>query len=187
MTEAGPPRFKLAKALGITRMGARRSVLALAAAAFPAALVTSMVLPPRPLLLWNASPSSPVGLYAVTAPSILRKGDLIVAWPPPKARRMAAARSYLPFNVPLVTRVAAVAGDRDCARGNRILINGRFASVRRESDPSGRQMPRWSGCVRLRHGEKFLLSSGPLAFDGRYFGVTRASEAVGKARLLWTR
>ena len=146
----------------------------------------SIVRPRTPLLVWNASPSSPVGLYAVTSGSGVRVGDMVVAWPPPAYRRMAAARSYLPFHVPLVKRVAAVAGDRVCARRERILVNGRPAGLRRMRDPSGRTMPWWSGCRRLRPGELFLLSTaGPLAFDGRYFGVTGASELVGRARRLW--
>ena len=152
------------------------------------AVALSLLRPPRPLLVWNASPSSPVGLYAVKSVSGVRVGDVVVAWPPPAYRRMAAARSYLPFHVPLVKRVAAVAGDRVCARQERILINGRPVAVRRTRDRAGRPMPRWSGCRRLRPSELFLLSAaGPLAFDGRYFGVTGASELVGRARLLWPR
>ena len=152
------------------------------------AVALSLLRPPRPLLVWNASPSSPVGLYAVKSVSGVRVGDVVVAWPPPAYRRMAAARSYLPSHVPLVKRVAAVAGDRVCARRERILVNGRAAALRRMRDPSGRTMPRWSGCRRLERGELFLLSAaGPLAFDGRYFGVSRASDLVGRARLLWPR
>lgn len=152
------------------------------------AVALSIVQPPRPLLVWNASPSSPVGLYAVTSASGVRVGDMVAAWPPSPARKMAAARSYLPFHVPLVKQVAAVAGDRVCARQERILINGRPVALRRTRDPAGRPMPRWSGCRRLRPSELFLLSAaGPLAFDGRYFGVTGASELVGRARLLWPR
>jgi type IV secretory pathway protease TraF len=49
-------------------------------------------------------------------------------------------------------------------------------------------MPWWSGCRRLERGELFLLSpAGPLAFDGRYFGVTRPLELIGKAHLLWAK
>ena len=152
-----------------------------------AAVALSLFLSPRPLLVWNASPSSPLGLYAVTSASV-RAGDMVVAWPPPAYRRMAAGRSYLPFHVLLVKRVAAIAGDRVCARRERILINGRPVALRRVRDPSGRAMPWWSGCRRLERGELFLLSAaGPLAFDGRYFGVTGASDLVGRARLLWPR
>lgn len=148
--------------------------------------MVSIPRPPAPLLLWNASASSPVGLYAVTSPGVPTVGDMVVAWAPPSARRLAAARFYLPYDVPLVKRVAAIGGDRVCAERNRIFINGRPAALRQARDPSGRLMPWWSGCARLARGELLLLSSaGPLAFDGRYFGATRASELVGKARLLW--
>lgn len=152
------------------------------------ALAQSLLWRPRPLLLWNASGSSPVGLYVITASAAPAVGQTVVAWPPRTARRIAATRSYLPFDVPLVKRVAASKGDRVCARNRRIFINGRATAVRRFHDPSGRPMPWWSGCVRLGRGELFLLSSaGPLAFDGRYFGVSRSSDLVGEARLLWRR
>jgi len=149
-------------------------------------LAGSIVQPPAPRLVWNASPSSPLGLYALSPSARPRPGDTVVAWAPPAARRLAAARGYVPVGVPLVKRVAAATGDRICARGNRILVNGRIAALRRARDPSGRPMPSWSGCLTLRRGELFLLSPhSPLAFDGRYFGVTRAAQLVGRARLLW--
>ena len=153
-----------------------------------AALIASLLWRPRPLLLWNATPSSTVGLYAVSAPAVPAVGDTVVAWPPATARRMASARGYLPFDVPLVKRVAAVRGDRVCAMRGRIFINGRSAASRHAYDPAGRPMPRWSGCVRLERGQIFLLSAaGPLAWDGRYFGISRTSEIVGRARPLWTK
>ena len=148
------------------------------------ALAGTLVAPPRPLLFWNASPSSRTGLYAISKGGPAR-GDTAVAWAPEKARRLAASRHYLPATVPLVKRVAAVAGDRVCAAGNRILVNGRPAA-RRARDPSGRMLPWWSGCQVLQRGELFLLSPGsPDAFDGRYFGITHNGEVIGKARLLW--
>lgn len=151
------------------------------------ALAATLLRAPAPLLLWNASSSSTVGLYAVSgrAPN---RGDMAIAWAPLPARLTAAERGYLPFKVPLVKRVAAVAGDEVCAAHNRIRINGRPVAARRTRDPSGRAMPSWSGCVRLQSGELFLLSvDTPLAFDGRYFGMTRPGEVVGTARLLWAK
>ena len=148
-------------------------------------LASTIVRPPQPMLLWNASPSSPVGLYALSSSAALRVGDIAVAWAPPAARRMAARRSYLPFDAPLVKRVAATAGDRVCAKGHRIYVDTRLVANRIRRDPSGRPLSWWSGCVRLRPGELFLLSPGnPEAFDGRYFGVTHPAEILGKARLL---
>jgi conjugative transfer signal peptidase TraF len=159
-----------------------------AAATVVTALTSTLLIAPRPALVWNASVSSVPGLYGVTPPGRVRAGDIVIAWPPPPARRLAAARFYLPSTVPLVKPVAAVAGDRVCAMRERIFVNGRAAAVRRARDPSGRPMPWWSGCRLLGPGELFLLSAHVgEAFDGRYFGVTRASEVLGKARLLWAR
>ena len=152
------------------------------------AIASTVLRPARPLLLWNASSSSPLGLYGVTSAGSIKAGDTVIAWAPAPARRLAAERHYLPANVPLVKRVAAARGDRVCAKRRTIFVNGRPAALRRVRDTSGRQLPWWFGCRRLRPGELFLLSpNSPHAFDGRYFGITRSSEIVGKARLLWHR
>lgn len=112
---------------------------------------------------------------------------MVVAWAPPRARKIAAERGYLPANVPLVKRVAAASGDRVCTSGRAVIVNGRRLAQGRARDPAGRPMPSWSGCTRLRSGDLLLLSrDSPLAFDGRYFGITSAGEVIGKARLLWS-
>lgn len=65
-------------------------------------------------------------------------------------------------------------------------INGRLAARRQIRDPSERQMPSWTGCIRLSQGDVFLLSQRqPRAFDGRYFGATHSAQVIGKASLLW--
>lgn len=158
---------------------------AAAVAAITAALGT-ILSPPRPALLWNATASSPIGLYRVGPPGGAGVGDLVVAWPPDQARELGAERHYLPRNVPLVKRVAAAAGDRVCAAGEAIFVNGRLEALRSERDPSGRPMPWWTGCAVLAGGDLFLLTPGvPKAFDGRYFGISRQRQIVGRARLIW--
>jgi type IV secretory pathway protease TraF len=129
-----------------------------------------------------------MGLYFVHSPGHLRFGDMVVAWLPPEARRLAASRHYLPRDVPLVKRVAALGGSLVCAHGRRLWIDGRLAAQRLARDPSGRAMPRWNGCRKLRSGELLLLSRGVLlAFDGRYFGITKPDQVIGKASLVWAR
>lgn len=128
-----------------------------------------------------------MGLYRVHTDEPIRRGDMVVIWIPEPARSLAARRRYLPANVPLVKRVAAVAGDRICAVGSRISINSRRAATRQRSDAGRRPMPWWKGCRRLGGGEYFLLMESPLSFDGRYFGVTRRSEMLGRAELLWAK
>ena len=148
----------------------------------------TMAFPPTPRLVWNASASATIGFYAVTPGAPVNPGDMVIARVPERWRRMAAQRRYIPANVPLVKRVAAVAGDEVCALGHEIFVNGEWLAERRATDASGRPMPGWNGCVRLRGRQLFLLMThSPASFDGRYFGVTEGGLVVGKARLLWPR
>lgn len=150
------------------------------------ALVATLIAPPRPLLVWNASLSSRVGLYRVDDPKGVRAGDMVVAWPPAAIRRWAAERHYLPLNVPLVKPVVAARGDRVCAQGRGISVNGRLLGHRRKADRRGRRLPSWQGCLTLGPGQLFLMSAAvPEAFDGRYFGITDEADLVGRARHFW--
>lgn len=169
------------------RQANRRLVASVAVTgAFVTMLLATLLWPPRPWLVWNASPSSQTGLYLVQASGPAAVDDMVIAWPPDDARRLGAERHYVPANVPLVKRVGAVAGDRVCAAGEAIFINGRLVALRRGHDPSGRPMPWWTGCELVREGELFLLTpDADLAFDGRYFGITGPSQIVGTARLIW--
>jgi conjugative transfer signal peptidase TraF len=138
------------------------------------------------MLLWNASASSPTGLYLVTEGQEVRLGEHVVAWAPDWARLLAAERHYLPLNVPLVKRVAAGAGDQICATNDVVTINGKDPSRRRSVDGAGRPMPMWEGCWKLGKQEYFLFDPNVAdGFDGRYFGLTTGDRLVGKARLIW--
>jgi conjugative transfer signal peptidase TraF len=144
--------------------------------------------PPAPRLVWNASASAAIGLYSVSPGAPIAAGDMVIARVPDPWRMLAAKRRYIPANVPLVKHVAAVAGDEICALANEIFVNGRWLAKRRVADAGHRPMPWWSGCVRLRGNQLFLLmTDSPDSFDGRYFGVTDGAQVIGKARLLWAR
>ena len=167
-------RKQLARRAGLGAIGA-------------ATLLATALFPPAPRLVWNASASAPIGLYAVSPGMSAKLGDMVIARIPEPYRRLAATRRYLPMNVPLVKRVAAAAGDEVCALGQEIFVNGRWIAERLVNDGAGRPMPMWSGCVRLHGRQLFLLMDAPASFDGRYFGVTRSDLIVGRARLLWPR
>lgn len=184
------PLFRWGEELRRHQVARRASRLRTFAAAVAAVAVTGLVAtlfsPPGPLLVWNASASSPLGLYYVGSADAARPGDMVIAWPPEPARRLGAERHYLPRNVPLVKRVAAAAGDRVCAVGEAIFVNGRLETLRRPVDTSSRPMPWWTGCEDLAEGDLFLLTPGvPNAFDGRYFGISAKHQIVGRARLVW--
>jgi len=148
----------------------------------------SFLLHPRPRFVWNASASAPEGLYRVTPDAPIAVGDMAIAKVPARFRALAAARRYIPANVPLVKQVAASAGDQICALGRDLYRNGIWLADRRTVDGERRPMPAWQGCVRLRQDQYFLLmTASPLSFDGRYFGISDRRDIIGKAFLLWAR
>jgi conjugative transfer signal peptidase TraF len=153
-----------------------------------ACLGATIVAPPAPRLLWNASASAPLGLYQVQPGASPSVGDMVAAWAPAPARTIAAERGYLPARVPLVKRVVAGSGATVCADGSAVAVDGGIRIERRRDDAAGRPLPWWQGCRTLRKGELFLLmTDAPDSFDGRYFGVTASTEVIGKAVLLWRR
>ena len=139
-----------------------------------------------PWLVWNASASAPVGLYRVTvAPA--ERGALLLVRPPPDVAALAAERAYLPPGVPLIKRIAAVAGDHACAIGSAVVLHTVTVIRRFEADAAGRPLPRWGGCRRLSDGEVFLLMAGaPDSFDSRYFGPVPLASVMGRLVPLWT-
>lgn len=145
----------------------------------------TVIAPPPPLFVWNVSASSPRGLYLITPRSSPARGGMAVAHLPEPWRRLAANRHYLSSNVPVVKRVAAAAGDRVCAEGRGLLVNGRSVAVRLRRDPHGRPMPWWNGCLVLNKGSLLLLGERADSFDGRYFGPTLEADVIGQARLVW--
>ena len=144
---------------------------AAAITALTLAIGATIVLPPRPLLVWNASASAPIGLYAVAPRHPLVAGDMVIVRLAEPVRGLAARRHYLPANVPLVKRIAGVPRDTVCAYGPTISVNGKPMAQRMPRDRTGRPMPWWTGCVTLRDDALFLMmADNPASFDGRYFG-----------------
>lgn len=138
-----------------------------------------------PRLLWNASPSVPIGLYSVVPYRPIGRGDIVVARLSEPVARLADQRHYLPLNVSLVKPVAALSGSRVCAIGSVISIDGHVVATRHRQDGIGRPLPWWGGCELLRDGRLFLLSPVADSFDSRYFGAVNASAIVGQARPVW--
>jgi conjugative transfer signal peptidase TraF len=182
------PRRAWGDALRAARV--RRNTLRLRAVGLALGAVilgATIIAPPIPRLVWNASASAPIGLYLITPGAQIESGDMVVARLPLRTRDLAASRHYLPVNVPLVKRVVAIAGDEICALATSIYRDGRWIAARKTGDGRGRTMPRWQGCHILRGGQVFLLMDAPDSFDGRYFGITDPADIIGKARLLWAR
>jgi conjugative transfer signal peptidase TraF len=165
---------------------ARAAVLGTAMAGMALTLVPRWIDPP-PKLIWNASASVPVGLYAVQPIEGLEVTQIVVVKPPEPLAAFLADGGYLGHKMPLLKRIAALRGQTVCREGAEVQIDGVTWAVARERDRQSRMLPSWSGCRRLRDGEVFLLSwDEPDSLDGRYFGPLPRSTVVGRAHPLWT-
>ncbi|MCY4004302.1 MAG: S26 family signal peptidase [Rhodospirillales bacterium] len=132
-----------------------------------------------PWLVYNASESAPVGFYLRSArPAAIGDFTLVRADSQPGIE--AAGRGLVPGGTPLVKRLAAGPGDRVCRHAAHVTINGRLVAAALGHDREGRPLPVWSGCVRLRAGEAFLVQDHPRSFDGRYLGPTLISDLAGR-------
>lgn len=141
---------------------------------------------PSPWLVWNASASAPVGLYRVVEAAPVR-GDLVLVSPPEFIESLAAERGYLPIDVPLVKRIAALPREHVCAFYDAIIIGGEIVARRIKTDRQGRQLPWWNGCRALTDDEVFLINGeAPGSFDSRYFGPVPVKNIIGRAMPLWT-
>jgi conjugative transfer signal peptidase TraF len=145
-------------------------------------------LAPMPLkLIWNASASTPIGLYVVHPTGRLSVTDLVVVRAPEPLAEFLGEGGYLPRDVPLMKRVAALPGQSICRSGRTVFVDGAAMAEARDRDRLGRSLPAWQGCRLLAEGEIFLLNRRvPDSFDGRYFGPLPASSVVGRVVPLWT-
>ena len=139
------------------------------------------MLPAR--FVWNESPSAPAGLYWIEYGGWSRL-DRVAVRPGKELSLELQARGVLPAGRLLIKRIAGSEGDSVCRRGTSVSVNGAAVAEARSVDGEGRPLPDWQGCVRVGKGEVFLLGGGPASYDGRYFGVTPASEVVGRVRQL---
>jgi conjugative transfer signal peptidase TraF len=141
---------------------------------------------PMPRLLWNASASVPVGLYAIHPVGRLTAGELLVVKPPARLAQFMAVRKYLGLGVPLIKHVAALPGQIVCRSELTITVNGVAKAEALDRDTRGRKLPVWQGCGAIQLHEVFLMNAGvPDSFDGRYFGPLPDSTIIGSATPLW--
>jgi conjugative transfer signal peptidase TraF len=136
-----------------------------------------------PWLIWNASASVPIGLYAIHTVGALRAGDLVLVKP---LASFLADRGYLPLGVLLVKHVAALPGQFVCRDGHTVSIDVVAVGEARERDSRDRPLPSWQGCRVIAPGQVFLLNARSAdSLDGRYFGPLPGASIVGRAAPLW--
>ncbi|MGY4403536.1 S26 family signal peptidase [Bradyrhizobium sp. USDA 3315] len=142
---------------------------------------------PAPRLVWNATASTPRGLYALHPVGRLHDLELVLVRLPEPIAKFLADRGLLPKGVPLLKHVMALPGQTVCRSGDAITVNAVDVGAAHDRDHLGRPLPRWSGCTTLQPGEVFLMNpTVPDSLDGRYFGSLPVSSIVARAVPLWT-
>ena len=142
---------------------------------------------PVPKLIWNASASIPIGLYAVHPTGALHVTELLVVAPPEPLATFLDERRYLPKGVPLLKRVLALPGQTVCRIGRTITVDGVAMGDALDRDHLGRPLPVWQGCRVVVAGDVFLMNwQSKDSLDGRYFGPLPTTTIVGRADPLWT-
>ena len=162
-----------------------RLIPAVAVTAFCAASLWQIIYPPTPKLIYNKTISAPIGWYAVETKRPLNRDDLVAAFAPAQARKLAADRGYLPEHMPLIKTVWAIGGERVCHEGLSVRVPNRPDISVIGQDGLGRAMPVISGCYTLNADEVFLVSLDvQTSWDSRYFGVVSEDLIVGPVRFL---
>ncbi|MBI1246116.1 MAG: conjugative transfer signal peptidase TraF [Alphaproteobacteria bacterium] len=164
----------------------RLRYLALATAAAATIAIVSVV--PMPVrLTWNASASTPIGLYELDPSRDLKVGEIVAITPPKPLAAFMVRRGYIGRGVPLLKHIAALPGQRVCRFGTRVSVDGMPVANALVSDRLGRPLPVWQGCRRIAKGELFLLNASVRdSFDGRYFGALSIRNVIGMATPIYT-
>jgi conjugative transfer signal peptidase TraF len=140
-------------------------------------------------LVWNRTPSMPLGLYWLSRGAPPTRGRLVGFPVPADVANLVRGRNYLPPGAMLVKPVVATAGDRVCTAGGTFTVNGEPLAAGGEilmADSAGRPLPHYEGCGPVPQGYLYVASSHPRSFDSRTFGPILASDVQGTVSALWT-
>ncbi len=164
-------------------MVARRRIVTLGVSAAAIAMLAVPVTARSAQLVWNLTPSAPVGLYRIERDH-WRVGDRVAVLPSQGLAAELDARGVIGEGKLLIKRVAAAAGDKVCRLADEVSVNGHVVANAKPSGAEGVALPYWQGCVTLSAVQVFLLGDTADSYDGRYFGVTSAGDIVGRAVIL---
>lgn len=139
-------------------------------------------LPRIPLVLYNRTPSMPIGVY-VRVGHAPGRGDVVAFHLPVTAWDYARARGE-PTDIVLLKHVLAAGGDDVDTRAGRLVVNGLDIGPIPTVDSAGRPLPQWPADRVLAADELLPGSTLPCSFDGRFFGPIRLADVLGVYRPL---
>lgn len=167
-------------AMPAPKLSSRAKVIVLAGVL---AGISLAVFRPQQMILYNPSDSIAKGFY-VRDRSELARGSVVTIRSVHAAPDYAAKRDFTDAGDRFLKRIAAMEGDRVCADGSTVSVNGKPIAERGDMDAAGDPLPSWTGCLILDAGQVFLLGDHPGSFDGRYWGISERADLIGPWRLL---
>jgi conjugative transfer signal peptidase TraF len=138
-------------------------------------------LPARLGYFLNITPSEPVGIYREIGGGAEPAAMVLLKQPHDSASSI--LKRYLPANIPLIKRIAAMPGDvvetgAYGVRVNRILWPD---SAPLTHDQEGRSLrPYPFGTYRVPAGQVWVMSNHPCGLDSRYFGPVLESSVISR-------
>jgi conjugative transfer signal peptidase TraF len=137
----------------------------------------------------NLTPSEPAGIYRLV-PGRITRGALVLFDQPNDPAASMLCR-YIPANLPLIKRAAALPGDVVRVSPYGVYVNGvRWPdSVPLLHDDEGRALhPYPFGVYRVAAREVWVMSNHPRGLDSRYFGPVPAASVISRLvpLLTWT-
>lgn len=160
-------------------LASRRAMLAVTSVA-AVAMLSVPATASSAQIVWNLSPSAPRGVYGIERGG-WSVGDRVAVLPSQVLAADLAAKGVLQNGKLLIKRVAASTGDNVCRRHLEVSINDRVVAQAKTTGANGSLLPSWQGCTTLDDGQVFLLGDTAESYDGRYFGITSATEVIGRA------
>ncbi|QGZ94913.1 S26 family signal peptidase [Terricaulis silvestris] len=159
----------------------RRLIVILVVCAFGAAAMVAANA--DDIILYNPSPSMPVGFY-VRSDAPITIGAIVTVRARDVAEAYALGRNFTDSGDRFIKRVVATSSDHVCVVGSRIVLNGIVVATRASVDTAGAALPQWTECRPLAADEVFLMGESDDSFDSRYWGPVPRSQIEGVWRPL---
>jgi conjugative transfer signal peptidase TraF len=137
-------------------------------------------------LLWNWTPSLPLGLYWLSPGGAATVGTLVAFPVPSQVQELVRERKYLPPRALLIKPIVALPSDRVCTEDGTLVVGGSVLGAVLTEDSAKRPLPHATGCGPLSEGQVFVASHFPKSFDSRTFGPIALNTLRGTVTPLWT-
>ena len=141
----------------------------------------------KPKVIFNFTPSIPLGIYMVKDKKSFVTGDVLVFAPPENVEKIVHDRKWLVAKRGyLLKPIVAVPGDSVCIENSHFYVNNLDFGEVKSQDKEGRWLPDYHFCGTVKPGTFFVGVRAGNSFDSRYFGPIKTTQILGVAKNILT-